>query len=103
MPEPTRRDWIERNGRLFRPDPYEWAKYHGIQSFFLQFTGDDITENLSLREKLKNDYGVILPELNEDQTDVERYFAEIGSIIKTIPGFVLKKRVTLLGVFQRGH
>lgn len=184
LPEPTKRDWIERNGRLSRPDPRDWAndqgiytryelpeldenideqpnvrallysddlakhcrkiereavlaieetganmlflvlgflefpdqkdsdrtfaaplisipvlmskrEVNGIQSFFLQFTGDDITENLSLREKLRNDFGVILPELNEDQLDVEQYFAEIRSIIKFKPSFALKRRISL--------
>jgi len=183
LPEPARVHWVERNGRLQRPDPREWAKSQGIstsydipgaggssddsnvrslmypddlakhcrkiereatlaieetganmlflvlgflefpdqrasdktftaplisvpvslqkkeiagiQQFSLQYTGDDITENLSLREKLRNDFGLVLPELAEDQIDVNVYFAEIQSIIKTQPGFALKHRVSL--------
>ncbi len=183
LPEPSRGHWVERNGRLQRPDPREWAKSQGIstsydipgagespddsnvrslmypddlakhcrkiareatlaieetganmlflvlgflefpdqrdsdktftaplinvpvslqkkeiagiQKFSLQYTGDDISENLSLREKLRNDFGLVLPELAEDQIDVNDYFAEIQSIIKTQPGFALKHRVSL--------
>ena len=181
--EPPRDAWIERNGRLIRPDPREWATEQGIptsydlpepgrvpgsanirvllypddlakhcrkiereavlaieetganmlflvmgfldfpdqrnsdqiysaplisipvammrresggnQVFSLQYTGDDVSENLSLREKLKNDHGMILPELDEDQIDVEGYFAEIRNIIAKRPGFELRRRVSL--------
>mgnify|MGYP001607868046 CR=1 FL=1 len=183
LPEPAKRDWVERNGRLQRPEPRDWAKSQGIsiiydipgagedsdetnvlalmylddlakhcrkiereatlaieetganmlflvlgflefpdqrdsdktftaplicipvslqkkevagfQQFSLQYTDDDISENLSLREKLRNDFGLILPELSEDQIDVNGYFAEIQKIIKKQPGFALKHRVSL--------
>lgn len=183
LPEPTRKDWVERNGRLQRPEPREWAKsagvstdydisgegedsdesnvralmypddlakhcrkiereatlaieetganmlflvlgfleypdqrdsdksftaplisvpvslqkkeVAGIQQFSLQYTGDDISGNLSLREKLRNDFGLLLPELAEEQIDVNGYFAEIQAIIKKQPGFAVKHRVSL--------
>src|SRR5436190_15329938 len=157
LPEPPRRNWVERGGRLFRPDPVAWATQLGIpttydlgesgaesngirallylddlakhcrkiereavlaieetganmlflvlgfldypdqrdsdrifsaplisipvslskreaggnQVFLLHYTGDDVSENLSLREKLKTDYALVLPELPEDQIGVE--------------------------------
>lgn len=183
LPEPARRDWVERNGRLQRPEPREWAKsagvstgydisgagedsvesnvralmypddlakhcrkiereatlaieetganmlflvlgflefpdqrdsdkaftaplisvpvslqkkeVAGIQQFSLLYTGDDISENLSLREKLRNDFGLVLPELAEEQIEINGYFAEIQAIIKKQPGFALKHRVSL--------
>ena len=183
LPEPSKSEWVDRNGRLQRPDPREWAKSEGIpinyeipgvtettdnsnvrvlmyaddlakhcrkiereallaieetganmlflvlgflefpdqrdsdktftaplisipvslqkrdvtgiQQFSFQYTGDDITDNLSLREKLRNDFGLVLPELDEDQVDVNAYFAEIKSIINNQPGFALKHRVSL--------
>jgi len=183
LPEPSRGDWVERNGRLQRPEPREWAKSQGIstsydipgvgessdesnvrslmypddlakhcrkiereatlaieetganmlflvlgflefpdqrdsdktftaplisvpvslqkkeiagiQQFSLQYTGDDISENLSLREKLRNDFGLVLPELAEEQIDVNGYFAEVQAIIKKQPGFAFKHRVSL--------
>ena len=183
LPEPARSDWVERNGRLQRPEPRDWAKsagvstgydisgegddsdesnvralmypddlakhcrkiereatlaieetganmlflvlgflefpdqrdsdksftaplisvpvtllkkeVAGIQQFSLQYTGDDISENLSLRAKLRNDFGLVLPELAEEQIDVNGYFAEIQEIIKKQPGFAVKHRVSL--------
>jgi hypothetical protein len=67
----------------------------GNQIFSLQYTGDDVSENLSLREKLKTDHALILPELPEDQIDVEAYFSEIRNIIKDRPGFTLRRRISL--------
>ncbi len=34
LPEPTRQDWVERNGRLQRPDPRDWAKSEGISTAY---------------------------------------------------------------------
>jgi hypothetical protein len=183
LPEPPRDAWIERNGRLARPDPREWGSAQGIltnydlpdsggapgganlrallypddlakhcrkiereavlaieetganmlflvlgfldypdqrssdqilsaplisipvamvrretgghQVFSLKYTGDDISENLSLREKLKNDHSMILPELDEDPIDIEAYFVSIRAIIAKQPGFTLRLRISL--------
>ena len=37
LPEPARRDWVERNGRVQRPEPRDWAKSAGVS------TGYDIS------------------------------------------------------------
>ena len=181
LPEPTRIEWEERNGRIQRPEPRDWAKKQGIstsyeikpletsdanlrtllyaddlakhcrkiereanlaieetgsnmlflvlgflefpdqrvsdksfaaplisvpvslqkkevagiQQFSVQYTGDDISENLSLKEKLKNDYGITLPELSEEEIDIASYFSEIQAVIDELPGFALRRRVTL--------
>lgn len=183
LPDPDRSDWVEKNGRLVRPEPREWAKSKGIstgydilglgddsdqsdlralmypddlakhcrkidreailaieetganmlflalgflefpdqrdsdkkftaplicvpvslvkkdlagiQQFSLQYTGDDISENLSLREKLRNDFGLVLPELSDEQLDINGYFDEILSVIENQPGFDFKHRVSL--------
>ena len=183
LPEPGKIDWVERNGRLQKPEPREWAKslgvqtsfdisepigksdhsnirallytedlakhcrkidreansaieetganmlflvlgflelpdqkssdktftaplicipvsiqkkeISGIQQFSLQYTGDDISENLSLREKLRNDFGLVLPDLPEEQINVSGYFSEIKEIIHKQPGFAVKNRVSL--------
>lgn len=181
LPEPPRRDWVERNGRLFRPEPLAWAGQQGIpisydlddrggeaagvrallyhddlakhcrkiereamlaieetganmlflvlgfldypdqresdrifsaplisipvslakreaggnQVFSLQYTGDDVSENLSLREKLKTDHALILPQLPDEQIDVEDYFSAIRTIIGDRPRFTLRRRASL--------
>jgi very-short-patch-repair endonuclease len=181
LPEPPQREWVERNGRPYRPEPSVWAMQQriptsydldercgeaaglrallylddlathcrkiereavlaieetganmlflvlgfleypdqrdsdrifcaplitvpvslvrresgGHQIFSLQYTGEDVTENLSLREKLKTDHALILPDLPEEQINVETYFFNIRSIIKDRPGFALRRRISL--------
>lgn len=183
LPEPLRRDWIEKNGRLQRPEPRDWAvkkeiplsydidvpedgegdsflrallypddlakhlrkiereanlaieetganmlflvlgflefpdqknsdknflapliclpvtmskkEVGGEQQFSLQFTGDDISDNLSLREKLRNDFGLHFPELDDEQIDVEEYFEEVKAVIDKRPNFTFRNRISL--------
>ena len=184
LPEPTRNQWVEQNGRLQRPDPREWASKNGIslsfdisepnadeegdsilrallynedlakhlrkiereanlaieetganmlflamgflefpdqadsdkkfiaplisvpvnmskrevnglQQYSIQFTGDDVTDNLSLLEKLKRDFGLHLPMLDEEQIDVDSYFDEIKEVILNRPNFSFKNRISL--------
>jgi AAA domain len=44
---------------------------------------------------LKTDHSLILPELDEDQIDIERYFDALRKIIKDRPGFAVRRRVSL--------
>jgi very-short-patch-repair endonuclease len=67
----------------------------GQRTFEIDYTGDDVAANLSLFEKLRVDHGLTLPEFDEDQGDVDRHFAEVENIIRTRPGFELKRRVSL--------
>lgn len=67
----------------------------GHQAFSIQCTGDDISENLSLSEKLQNDHALILPDLPEEQFDIEAYFTAIKAIIKNRPRFSLRRRISL--------
>jgi transcription elongation GreA/GreB family factor len=77
------------------PVSFQKKDVAGVQQFSLQYTGDDISENLSLREKLRNDFGLVLPEFPEEQLDVTDYFSEIQEVVKKQPGFALRHRVSL--------
>ena len=57
-------------------------------------SADQIEENLSLREKLKRDFGLDLPELSDEETP-ERYFLKFRRILATTPRWRLRRRVTL--------
>lgn len=48
--------------------------------FTLNYSGEDIIPNLSLREKLKVDFGMVLPDLDEN-TVPEDYFSEVQEMI----------------------
>ena len=57
-------------------------------------SADQIEENLSLREKLKRDFGLDLPELSDEETP-ESYFVKFRRILGAQPRWRLRRRVTL--------
>ncbi len=50
--------------------------------YTLAYSGEDIIPNLSLREKLRVDFGMALPDLDED-TEPEAYFAQVGEMLES--------------------
>jgi hypothetical protein len=57
-------------------------------------SADQIEENLSLREKLKRDFGLDLPELSDEEAP-ESYFLKFREILDAKPRWRLRRRVTL--------
>ena len=57
-------------------------------------SADQIEQNLSLREKLKRDFGLDLPELSDEETP-ESYFVKFRRILNAKPRWRLRRRVTL--------
>ncbi|AUN94643.1 DUF4011 domain-containing protein [Pseudazoarcus pumilus] len=57
-------------------------------------TGEDFTENLSLREKLIQTHGFELPELEEDE-GLDRYFERLSDAIESRPNWTLRRQMTL--------
>ena len=51
----------------------------------VSYTGEDIVSNLTLREKFKRDFGLILPEFEEDMTP-EIYFEALQPIVESMSG-----------------
>ncbi len=52
------------------------------ESFKLRWTGDDIEANLSLEAKLKQDFGIRLPEMPaEEDLDVDDYLSRVGKAV----------------------
>lgn len=63
--------------------------------FNLKYTGEEIQENLSLREKLKRDHAFTLPDFPEEEDGVEVYYREIEQLIKNRPGWKVRRNMTL--------
>ena len=63
-------------------------------TYTLQYTGDDIIANLSLREKLKVDFGIALPELDEDESP-ENYMAKVKKVISKKKAWEVKRFASL--------
>jgi very-short-patch-repair endonuclease len=54
---------------------------NGTYNYTIAYTGEDILPNLSLREKLRNDFGLALPNLDES-TPPEDYFLSVRRLIE---------------------
>jgi len=65
------------------------------------YTGEDILTNLSLREKLRRDFGIALPRITEDLLP-EEYFARVReTVLEVKPDWKLH-RFASLGLFEFG-
>jgi len=66
----------------------------GQESYGLRYTGEDLAENLSLREKLSQQYGFQLPEFG-DEAGPEPYLEQLEQLIMNKAGWRVKRQMTL--------
>jgi very-short-patch-repair endonuclease len=66
----------------------------GTYRFKISYSGEDILTNLSLKEKLVRDFGIELPELEEEENP-ENYFKKIHRLIQTKPQWKVCRFVTV--------
>jgi hypothetical protein len=87
-----------------KPDPKTRCYQYTIQ-----YTGEDLIPNLSLREKLKKDFDLILPDFEDELTSVdeegsneldpELYFDLIRGMLSKLEGWEVHRRI-VLGFFS---
>lgn len=65
-----------------------------LSRYDLTYSGEEITENLSLREKLKQEFGIHLPELKEEERP-EDYIDRIRQAIARKHRWNVKRQMTL--------
>jgi hypothetical protein len=63
-------------------------------TFILNHTGEELADNLSLREKIKRDFGLNLPEYDEDAS-IEDYFDAVSKAIVKLPNWRVRRMMTL--------
>lgn len=80
IPVALKRGTIDPDTRLYRYD--------------LSYTGEELSENLSLREKLKQDFSLQLPEF-DDEAGPEDYFEKIENAISKRPRWKVRRQITL--------
>jgi hypothetical protein len=65
-------------------------------NFHLSHTGEELTDNLSLREKLRRDFGLNLPEFEVDEGDsLEAYLDAVADAVASRPGWSVRRMMTL--------
>ena len=60
----------------------------------VEYSGEDVDSNLSLIEKMRRDFGVEIPLLDEDNTP-EQYFAKFSDLLKVKKRWKIRQRATL--------
>ncbi|HKH48118.1 MAG TPA: DUF4011 domain-containing protein, partial [Thermoanaerobaculia bacterium] len=80
--------------------PVEISRPDVRSQFRLRYTGEEIGENLSLRMKLEQDFGLKLPELPEEEIAVEEYFRAVGEAVASQTGWRVNGGAVVLGFFS---
>ena len=63
--------------------PAELVRNDRTSTYDLRARDDDITTNLPLQERLKQDFGMVLPEIQEDENWLpSTYFTEVNTIVE---------------------
>ena len=83
--------------------PVELSRSNVRSKFRLRFTEDEIPENLSLRSKLENDFGITLPDFPvDDEIDVKGYFESVSKAISGQTRWSVDENAIALGFFSYG-
>ena len=83
--------------------PVELQRSDVRDRFHVQHTGDDIGENLLLREKASSEFGLTLPELPEvEDLDMAGYLDAVGEVVGSQPRWWLDRDSVVLGFFSFG-
>ena len=64
-------------------------------NFKISYSGEEIEQNLSLREKLKRDHSVFLPDIPDEEEGIEKYFQAIETVIRTLPRWRVRRSLSL--------
>jgi hypothetical protein len=81
--------------------PVSLVRNTRTSTYDIQSRDDDITTNLPLQERLRQDFGIVLPEVEEsDDWSPSQYFARVSEAISTQPGWSVDANGMQLGFFS---
>jgi transcription elongation GreA/GreB family factor len=63
--------------------------------FKLAHTGEEVEENLSLREKLKRDYQLVIPDFPDEEEGIAGYLDDIERMVTEMPQWHVRRMMTL--------
>ncbi|MCY4355460.1 MAG: DUF3320 domain-containing protein [Truepera sp.] len=71
--------------------------------FYISYTFEELGANLSFIEKVRNDFGIEIPGLpNDEDLDIDGYFAEVSTRIEDLDRWSVDRRSVVLGFFSFG-
>ena len=81
--------------------PAELIRNERTSTYDIRCRDDDITTNLPLQERLKQDFGIVLPEIDEGEGwSPSEYFAQVGNVIAERTGWRIEPDAVQLGFFS---
>ena len=80
--------------RVTRSTAKSADRYRKAVEAVLEYSGEDIESNLSLVEKMRRDFGLELPLLEEDDTP-EGYFKKFAEILKIKRSWSIRQQITV--------
>ena len=81
--------------------PAELIRNERTSTYDIRCRDDDITTNLPLQERLKQDFGIVLPEIGEGEGwSPSEYFAQVGNVIAERTGWRIEPDAMQLGFFS---
>ena len=102
-------EWYDINSDLKRRSPLilipvELKRTNSRERFQLNYTGDDIVNNLSLIEKIESPFNIQLPRIPEidDTVSITSYYNSVQESIKSQPSWKVKGDDIALGFFSFG-
>lgn len=83
--------------------PVELSRTNVKARFRINYTDDDLVDNLSLRAKLKLDFGIEYPELSViEDLNIEDFFQQVGTSIQHMPQWCIDLDHIAIGFFSFG-
>ncbi|HZW13217.1 MAG TPA: DUF4011 domain-containing protein [Noviherbaspirillum sp.] len=73
-------------------DKVDSAQY---STFHLTFSGEELADNLSLREKVRRDFGLSLPDFHEEGGSLGDFFEEVEDAIRHLPRWRVLRMASL--------
>lgn len=93
-PESPTSDKLYRAPLICLPVKIEKVENGPYATFNIAYTGEELADNLSLREKVNRDFGLVLPEFGDEDT-LSSYFAAVEAVIEDQPQWRLRRMVSL--------
>lgn len=93
-PESPTSDKLYRAPLICLPVKIEKAENGPYATFSIAYTGEELADNLSLREKVNRDFGLVLPEFGDEDTLAD-YFAAVEAVIEDQPQWRLRRMMSL--------
>ena len=94
-PEAKDSDILYRAPLVSIPVRLEKTDFVQFSTYYMVFTGEEVADNISLREKANRGFGLLLPEYSEDYDNLGDYLAQVEAAIENQPRWRLRRAMTL--------